>query len=77
MVAQLQALDVDYNAYRFSAREAMALAAYKASDLKEAKTRFEGLVNDPATPRAMTQRSNIILELIVSSGKLPSDASDS
>jgi hypothetical protein len=68
VTAKLQNLTNDGSAYRFSANEAVALAAYKAGEYEQAQTGFEALVNTQGSPRALAQRANIMLELMTSKG---------
>ena len=66
--ARLQPLATDGSAYRFSANEAIALAAYKAGEYEQAREGFEALVSTQGSPRALAQRANIMLELMTSQG---------
>lgn len=54
--------------YRASAREYLALAHYKAGDLEQAAKLFNEIRTDSGTPRAMSQRVLLMLELIASRG---------
>ncbi|MEO0497145.1 MAG: tetratricopeptide repeat protein [Pseudomonadota bacterium] len=66
--AKLTPIAGDGSAYRFSASESIALAAYKAENYGQARERFEALVSTQGTPRALAQRANIMLELMTSQG---------
>jgi hypothetical protein len=62
--ARVEVLTADGNAMRYSALEAMALAAYKAGDLANAGKLLEPVANDPAAPASLLQRAQILLDLI-------------
>lgn len=49
------------NAFRFSAREALALAALKAGDMDKARERLTQLVSDEAAPAGMRRRAGDLL----------------
>lgn len=65
-----EALSADSNPVRHAAREALGLAAWKDGRLGDAKTLFEEILNDPSAPRGARERSSIMVDLIVSSGKV-------
>ncbi|MEN0087769.1 MAG: tetratricopeptide repeat protein [Pseudomonadota bacterium] len=75
--AKLTPLSGDGSAYRFSANEAIGLAAFKAQDYAQARERFEALVNTQGSPRALAQRANIMLELMTSQGLIEEAGEDS
>jgi hypothetical protein len=54
--------------YRASAREALALAYYKAGDLEKSSKLFVELRDDQATPPALGQRARLMIDLIASQG---------
>lgn len=54
--------------YRSSAREALALAHYKAGDLDEAARQLKAIVEDEGTPNSLRQRAILMADLIVSQG---------
>jgi len=54
--------------YRGSAREAVALANYKAGDLSKAAKLFTEIRDDAALPRALAQRARLMLDLVASEG---------
>jgi hypothetical protein len=64
VVKRVEVLDVEANPLRFSAREALALAAWKAGKTDDARKFFEGLSEDPQTPADIRQRATMMLELI-------------
>ena len=54
--------------YRGSAREALALARFKAGDLESAHKLLTEIRSDEGTPRALGQRAQLMLELIAAKG---------
>ena len=54
--------------YRNSAKEALALAHYKADELEKAAKLYAEIRNDSETPRALGGRATLMLELIASQG---------
>jgi hypothetical protein len=61
-------LNADTNPLRHSAREALALSAWKENRGKDALPLFEQLENDQAAPSNMRQRASMMAELIHGSG---------
>ncbi|MCC0029855.1 MAG: tetratricopeptide repeat protein [Brucellaceae bacterium] len=61
---RVEPLTGDANALRFTAREALGLAAWKAGDAEDARKLFEQISGDVAAPRALAARAGIMLELI-------------
>ena len=59
-----EALSADGNPMRYSALEAMGLAAYKAGDATNAQKLFETITADSAAPQSLSQRAQIMLSLI-------------
>jgi hypothetical protein len=49
--------------FRFSARETLALARYRAGEREAARTMFAELANDPETPRALRNRAEVMQAL--------------
>jgi hypothetical protein len=62
--AKLQPLALDTNPWRFSARELMALLAWKGGHTAEAKTVLGALVADPQTPAAIRERAQQMMAQI-------------
>lgn len=58
------ALNADTNPLRHSAREALALAAWKAGRMADAQPLFETLQDDQAAPANIRQRAGMMVELI-------------
>lgn len=59
--------------WRHTARELLALAAYKADDLETARKRLTELTSDAAVPQAVRQRGELFLSVITSRLGAPSD----
>jgi hypothetical protein len=57
-----------------SAREALALSAYKAGNMPQAKQWFQQIANDGQAPRNVANRAQIMLDNITASGKAPDPA---
>ena len=68
---RVERLSGDSDPLRFPAREAIALAAWKADDAKTAKPLLDQLVTDPGTPRDISGRARILLDLINSGATGP------
>lgn len=66
--ARVEALTADTNALRHSAREALALAAWKESRAQDALSLFEQLASDAESPRNVRDRATLMAELIRGSG---------
>ncbi|MEX6508385.1 tetratricopeptide repeat protein [Jiella sp. M17.18] len=70
--SRVERLTGDSDPLRFPAREALALAAWKAGDIDTAKPLFEQLADDTGTPHGMATRARLMLDLI--SGAKPAAA---
>jgi hypothetical protein len=64
MQNRLAPLAADGNAWRFSARELLGLAAQKAGKLDEARTEYQRLLNDRGTPPSIAERARIMLAML-------------
>ena len=64
MQNRLNPLAADGNAWRFSARELLGLAAQKASKLDEARTEFQRLLSDRGTPPSIAERARVMLAML-------------
>jgi hypothetical protein len=64
MQNRLTPLAADGNAWRFSARELLGLAAQKAGKLDEARTEFQRLLSDRGTPPGIAERARIMLAML-------------
>ncbi|MGI9370944.1 MAG: tetratricopeptide repeat protein [Hyphomicrobiales bacterium] len=61
-------------AWRHSAREILALVAYRAGDLGTARQLFQEILADPATPGSIRQHAQIVLGLISPQGSASKDS---
>jgi len=52
------------NPWRHSARELLAMSAYRANDAEKARTLYQELLGDNQTPSPMRQRAQMMLSLI-------------
>lgn len=65
---RVETLTADGNPLRHSAREALAIAAWKAGEFSDAMSLFEGIVADDTAPRGLRERAGLMAELIRGSG---------
>jgi hypothetical protein len=56
-------------AFRHSARETLALSAWKAGDMSAARRWTETIMSDPQTPPGPRSRAEMLSELIAASAK--------
>jgi hypothetical protein len=64
MQNRLTPLTSEKNAWRFSARELLGLAAYRAGKLDDAKQVLVALVADPEVPAAIGERARMLMSMI-------------
>jgi hypothetical protein len=64
MQNRLNDIAADGNPWRFSARELLGLAAYKAGKLDEARKEFQRLLGDRDTPLSMGERAQVMMALL-------------
>ncbi|WP_338083210.1 tetratricopeptide repeat protein, partial [Aurantimonas coralicida] len=69
--SRVERLTGDSEALRFPAREAVALAAWKAEDTEIATTLFQQLVDDPGAPNGIISRARLMLDLIAAGKPMP------
>ncbi len=69
--AAVEEMAVPGNAFRHSAREALGLAAYKAGNMPQARQWFQSIIDDVDSPRNVSNRAHMMLDLITASGKAP------
>lgn len=67
--AEAEQLTNQSSAMRHSAREVLGLSAFKNGDYKRAKEWFEQITGDAESPRNVSNRAQIMLDLIAASGK--------
>lgn len=65
MQNRLNDLKGSASAWRFSARELLGLAAWKAGKLSEAEKEFLGLLGDRGTPQNMQKRAELMMALLL------------
>ena len=66
--ARLEPLTASDRVYRHTAREILALAAWKAGDMAAARQWTDAMMTDPQTPPATRSRAEVLSELIAASG---------
>jgi len=69
MRARLEPLTGPERAFRHSAREILALSAWKAGDMGAARKWTDAIMSDPQTPAGTRSRTGVLSELIAASGK--------
>jgi hypothetical protein len=69
MRARLESLTADDRVFRHSARELLALSAWKDGDLGAAKRWTDMIAADPQTPPSTRSRVEVLSELIAAGGK--------
>jgi hypothetical protein len=69
MLARLEPLTAADRAFRYSARELLALSAWKQGDMNAARQWADMIVTDPQTPAGARSRAQVLSELIAASGK--------
>ncbi len=69
MRARLEPLTGPDRAFRHSARELLALSAWKAGDMAAARKWTDMIITDPQTPSSARSRAELLSELIAASGK--------
>lgn len=68
--ARLEPLTAADRTFRHSARELLALSAWKAGDMRAARQWTDMIVSDPAAPAGARSRAGVLSELIAASGKV-------
>jgi len=69
MRARLEPLTGPDRAFRHSARELLALSAWKQGDMGAARQWTDIIITDPQTPSASRARAEVLSELIAASGQ--------
>jgi hypothetical protein len=62
---RLDKLDADTNPWRYSARELLALSAYRSGNAAESEKLFTRILSDPFAPAEMRRRAESMLALLV------------
>jgi hypothetical protein len=68
MTRRLENLDADGNPWRYSARELLALSAYRSGNTAESEKLFTRILSDPFAPAEMRRRAEGMLALLVKTG---------
>lgn len=69
MRERLEPLTAPERTFRHSARELLALSAWKAGDMNAARQWADMMMTDPETPAGTRSRAEILSELIAANGK--------
>lgn len=69
MSQRLEPLTATDKTFRYSARELLALSAWKTGDMTAAKKWTDMIISDPQSPAATRSRAEVLTELIASGGK--------
>jgi hypothetical protein len=64
MQNRLNDLAAEGNPWRYSARELLGLAAYKAGRAEEARQEFQRLMSDRATPQGIAERARMMMGVL-------------
>src|SRR4029077_17032298 len=67
--ARVEPLTGPNKTFRHSARELLALSAWKSGDMTAARQWTEMIITDPQSPEATQSRAKVLAELIAASGK--------
>lgn len=68
--SRLEPLATDGRPYRHTARELLALAAWRSGDIAAAKRWFDLLVGDILTPQTIRDRVEMLIALVAAEGKM-------
>jgi hypothetical protein len=69
MRAQLEPLTAPDRPFRYSARELLALSAWREGDIGAARQWADAILTDPQTPPDARSRASVLSELIAATGK--------
>ena len=69
MRTRLEPLTAADKTFRHSARELLALSAWKSGDMTAARQWTDMIMTDPQTPQGTRSRAEVLSELIAASGK--------
>jgi hypothetical protein len=64
MQNRLNGLAADGNAWRYSARELLALAAQKAGKTADAREEYQRLLSDRGTPPGIAERARVMMSML-------------
>lgn len=76
MQNRLNDLAADNGSWRYSAKELLGVAAFKAGKLDEARRMFEVLLRDPKTPPGLAERSRNMMASIVAAERAQGNPQD-
>jgi hypothetical protein len=68
ITGRLANVDADGNPWRYSARELLALSAYRSGNTAESEKLFTRILSDPFAPAEMRRRAEGVLALLVKTG---------
>ena len=69
MRQRLEPLTASDKTFRHSARELLALSAWKSDDMNAARQWTGMIITDPQSPQGTRSRAEVLSELIAASGK--------
>lgn len=69
MRSRLEPMTAPDRTFRYSARELLALSAWKSGDMTAARQWTDMIVADPQTPAGIRSRAQVLSELIAANGK--------
>ncbi len=76
MAKRLSGLDADSNPWRYSARELLALSAYRSGNTAESEKLLTRIISDPFAPAEMRRRAESLMALMVKTGTGASAAAE-
>jgi hypothetical protein len=74
IVSRLTGLNTDNNAWRYSARELLGLAAFRSGDASESEMMFGQILSDSGAPAEIRRRAEAMLALLVKTPKATNSA---
>ena len=77
MKTRLEGLNNDTNPWRYSARELLALAAFRSGNAAESEKLYSQILGDPSAPAEIRRRAEAMLALLVKPSKQVSSAPES
>jgi hypothetical protein len=69
MQKRLDGLNKDTNPWRYSARELLALAAFRSGNTGESEKLYSAILGDPSAPAELRKRAEAMLALLVKASK--------
>lgn len=74
MKQRLAGLNSDTNPWRYSAKELLALTAYRSGNTAESENIYGQLLGDPAAPAELRRRAEAMMALLFKTGEQPDSA---